>query len=137
MNPVARGRNTSERGAESEVDHKGAGWLHNPFHLGGHGGGKNQNWPTKGLGGYKNPSTWGVPNASQWGKESEVAHKWAGWLHVPFHPGGPQLFRAGKIIISGHKWAGWLHNPYCPGGPQHLRAGERIKSGPQVSGVAT
>ena len=48
----------SERGAESEMAHKWAGWQHNPCRL-------------------------GVPTASERGAESEVAHKWAGWLHNP------------------------------------------------------
>ena len=33
--------------------------------------------------------TWGVPNASEHGTQSEVAHKWAGWLHNPCRLGGP------------------------------------------------
>ena len=41
------------------------------------GGGQNRRWPTSGQGGYINPVTWGVPTASKWGAESEVAHKWA------------------------------------------------------------
>ena len=43
-------------------------------------------------------ATWGVPNASEWGAESKVAHKWAGWLHGPCRLGGPQHFRAGGRI---------------------------------------
>ena len=37
-------------------------------------------WPTSGPGGYINPAAWGVPNPSQRGTKSEVAHKWARWL---------------------------------------------------------
>ena len=36
-----------------------------------------------------------------------------------------------------HKWAGWLHNPCRPGGPQCFRAGYKIRSGPQVGRVVT
>ena len=37
-------------------------------------GGKNHKWPTSGPGGYITRAVWGVPNASEQGKESEVAH---------------------------------------------------------------
>ena len=61
--------------------------IHIPSHLGGPhrftAGGQNQKWPTSGPGGYITPAAWGVPTASQRGAESEVAHKWAGWLHNP------------------------------------------------------
>ena len=40
----------------------------------------------------------GVPTASQRGAESEVAHKWAGWLHNPCRLGNPHHFRAGGKI---------------------------------------
>ena len=51
----------------------------------------------------------GVPTASGWAAESDVAHK----------------------------WARWLHNPCRLGGPHHFRAGGTIKGGPQVGKVAT
>ena len=47
-----------------------AEWLHQPCHL-------------------------GVPNASERGTKSEVAHTWAGWLHHPCHLGVLQRFRVG------------------------------------------
>ena len=72
-------------------------------------GGQNQKWPTSGQGGYITPATWWVPTASERGAESEMAHK----------------------------WARWLHNPCCLGGPHRFRAGGRIRSGPQVGKVAT
>ena len=71
--------------------------------------GQNQKLRTSGQGGYKTPAAWGVPTASQQRAESEVAHK----------------------------WARWLHNPCRPGGPHRFRAGGRIKGGPQVGKVAT
>ena len=45
-------------------------------------GGQNQRWPTSGLGGYMTPAAWGVPNASERGTKSAVAHTWAHWLHA-------------------------------------------------------
>ena len=54
-------------------------------------------------------AAWGVPTASQRGAKSEVAHK----------------------------WARWLHDTYRVGGPHRLTAGGKIRSGPQVGKVAT
>ena len=55
------------------------------------------------------PAAWGVPTALERGVESEVAHKWAMWLHNPCR----------------------LRRPYG------FRSGGRIRSGPQVGKVAT
>ena len=65
--------------------------------------GQNQKWPTSGQGGYIPPAASGVPTASERGAESEVAHKWARWLHNPCRLGGPHRFRAGGKIRSGPK----------------------------------
>ena len=62
---------------------------------------QNQKWPTSGQGGYIAPAAWGVPTASERGAESEVAHKWARWLHNPCRRGGPNRFRAGGKLRSG------------------------------------
>ena len=43
----------------------------------------------------------GLPNASERGTKSEVAHKWAGWLHNACRLGGPQRFRGGDKIRGG------------------------------------
>ena len=64
-------------------------------------GGQNQKWPTSGQGGYITPATWGVPTALERGAKSEVAHKWARWLHIPCRLGRPHRFRAGGRIRSG------------------------------------
>ena len=47
------------------------------------------------------PTASGVPTASMRGVESEVAHKWARWLHIPSRLGGPNRFRAGGKIKGG------------------------------------
>ena len=44
---------------------------------------------------------WGIPNASKGGTKSEVAHKWADWLHHQCCLGGPRYFKAGDKIKSG------------------------------------
>ena len=129
-------------------------------------GRQNHNWPTSGPRGYITPATRGIPTASKRMVESEVAHKWARWLHNPCRLGGPHRFRAGgqkqKWPTSGqggyippaawgvptasergakaevaHKWARWLHNPCRLGGPHRFRARGKIRSGPQVGMVAT
>ena len=69
----------------------------------------------------------GIPTASEGGAESEVAHKWARWLHNPCHLGGAHCFRAGGAESEvSHKWARWLHNPCCLGVAHRFRAGGRI-----------
>ena len=88
-------------------------------------GGQNQKWPGSGLGGYITPAALGVATALERGAESEVAHKWARWLHNPCRLGGPHRFKAGAEPEVAHKWARWLHNPYCLGGPHRFRAGAR------------
>ena len=52
------------------------------------GGGQNEKWPTSGQGGYITPAAWRGPTALERGAESEVAHKWARWLHNPCRLGG-------------------------------------------------
>ena len=158
----------SERGAESEVAHKWARWLHNCCRLGGsprlHSGGQNHRWATSGQGGYITHTAWGDPTASQRGAKSQVAHKWARWLHNPCRMGVPTASERGATSELAHKWAGgyitptawgvstaskrgaeskvahkwarWLHNAYRLGGPQRFRAGGKIRGGPQVGKVA-
>ena len=67
---------TLERGAESEVTHKWARWLHNPCCLGG------------------------AHRFRAGGADSEVAHKWARWVHNSCCLGGPHRCRAGGKIRS-------------------------------------
>ena len=51
-------------------------------------GGQNQKWPTSGQSGYLTPAVLGIPTAAERGAKSEVAHKWARWLHNPCRLGG-------------------------------------------------
>ena len=108
ITPAAWGVPTaSGRGAESEVGHKWARWRHNPCRMGGphrfRAEGRMHRWPTCEQGGYITPAAWGVPIASERGAESEVAHKWARWLHNPCDLGGPHRFRGGGRIRGGAK----------------------------------
>ena len=56
--------------------------------------------------------------------------RWAPGGSPPLQSGGPESVRA-------HKWAKWLHNPYHLGGPHRFTAGGRIRGGPQMGKVAT
>ena len=87
-------------------------------------GGQNPRWRTSGQGGYITLAGWGephrfgawgrirsgpqidkvttstlppvgVPPASERGAESEVAHKWARWLHNPYRLGGSPALQSG------------------------------------------
>ena len=127
-------------------------------------GGQNQRWPRSAQLGYITPAA-RVPTALAQGAESEVAHKWAGWLRTscrlggppPWHGGqnqrgptsgqggyitlaawgDPHHLRPGGRIRAAHKWATWLPKPCRPGGPHRFKAGRRIRHGPQVGKVAT
>ena len=94
-------------------------------------GGQNQKWPTSGQGGYI------IPTASKRGAKSEVAQKWARWLHHPCRVGIPTASKRGAKSEVAHKWARWLHRPCRLGDPHRFRAGGKIRSGPQVGKVAT
>ena len=96
---VSGSRSASERGNKSQVAHKWARLLHNPCCLGElicfRGGGLTQRWPTNGQGGYMTPAVSGSPSASEQGSKSQVAHKWAMWLHNPCRLRKFLRFRAG------------------------------------------
>ena len=50
---------------------------------------------------YTTRAAWRVPYASQLRKNSNVAHKWVGWLHHACRPGGLQSFTEGDTIRGG------------------------------------
>ena len=50
---------------------------------------------------YTTPAVSGVPNTSERGTKTKVAHNLASWLQHPCRLGGPQRFRAGDKISSG------------------------------------
>ena len=101
-------------------------------------GGQNQNWPTSEQDGYITPAAWGSPPLQSGGTESEVAHKWARWLHHPCRLGGLHRFRAGG---QNQKWPTSGQGGYITraawGVPTASERGDRIRSGPQVGKVAT
>ena len=103
----------AERGAKSEVAHKGAKWLPHPCRIGDprrcRAGGKIRSGPQVGKVATSPLPYRGSPPAAERGAKSEVAHK----------------------------WANWLPHPCCIGDPRRFRAGGKIRSGPQVGKVAT
>ena len=73
--------------------------------------GRNQKWPKSGPSGYITPTyvthaALGVPTASVREAQSEVAHKWARWLHNPSRLGGPHRFGAGGTMRGGPQVGG-------------------------------
>ena len=75
----------SERGAESELAHKWATWLHNTLPLGEspppQGGGQNQKWQQSEM---ENLIFWGHTTKHGFqsgGTISEIAHNWAQWQY--------------------------------------------------------
>ena len=94
---------------------------------------KNQKWPTSGQSGYMTPAVSGIPTAAKRGGKSEVAHKWAKWLHHPCRLGDPHRCRAGggggESEVA-HLWAKWRRHPCRLGDPHRFRAGGKIRSGP-------
>ena len=65
---------------------------------------------------------WGVPTAPERGAESEVARKWARWLHDPYRLGGPHRFRARGRIRSGPQVGKVATYPLPPGGSPPLQS---------------
>ena len=158
------------RGAESEVAHKWARWLHHPCRLGDphrlrpggkirsgpkvgkvatpplpprgspplHSGGQNHKWPTSGQGGYTTPAASGIPTASKQGGRIRIGPQVGKVATSPLPPrGSSPLQRRGAKSEVAHKWARWLHHPCCLGDPHRFKAGGKIRSSPQVGKVAT
>ena len=57
--------------------------------------GQTHKWPISGQGDYITLATSGIPTALEPGAKSEVAHKWARWLHHPCRLGDPHRFKSG------------------------------------------
>ena len=92
--------------------------------------GQNQTWPTSGQGGYITPTASGIPSASKRGAKSEVAHKWARWLHHPCRLRDPHRFRAGGKIRSGQQMAKVATSPLPPRVNPPLQSGGQNQKWP-------
>ena len=88
-------------------------------------GGQNHRWPTSGQGAYITPAAEGVPTASQRGGGGEHRWRTSGQggYITPTFMGCPPLHSGGAQSQVAQKWARWLHNPPPPGGPPHLHSG--------------
>ena len=117
----------SKWGAKSEVAHTWARWLHHPCRLGDphrfRAGGKIRSRLTSGQGGYITPAASGILTALERGAKSEVAHKWARWLHHPCCLGDPHRFRAGGKIRTGPYMGKGATSPLPPRGSPPLQSG--------------
>ena len=105
-NPCCRGGSLAlQSGGQNQKWSTLVRWLHKACRLWGspqhQSGGQDHKWPTGGQGGYITPAAWGVPSALERGERSQVAHKWARWLHNPCLPGGPCRFKAVGGITGG------------------------------------
>ena len=101
-------------------------------------GGQNQKWPRSGQGGYITPAAWGVPTASARGDTIRIGPQVGKVATSPLPPRRSPPLQSGQTESEvAHKWAWWLHHPCRLGGPQRFRAGDRIRIGPQVGKMAT
>ena len=85
-------------------------------------GGQNQKWPINGHGCYITPAASGIPDASKREAKSEVANKWAWWLHHPCRLGDPHRFKAGAKIRSGPYMGKVATSPLPPRGSTPLQS---------------
>ena len=162
----SRGNTMPSTGRKSERAHNWEQCLHHPCLLGDPqcpARGENQKWPTTRHSGYITPAFSGIPNAQQreklrngphvgkvatsplpsrgspmpsTGRKSEMAHKWAQWLHHLYLLVGSQCPAWGenqKWPTSGH--SGYI-TPVFSGIP-NAQHGEKIRNGPHVGKVAT
>ena len=108
--------NASQRGTKSQVAHKWAQWLHNPYTLRDprhfKAGEKIRSGPQRGQSGYITPTG---------GHNQKKAHKWAQWLQTPAACAVPNASEQGTKSEVPHKCAQWVNNPFVLGGPQHFR----------------
>ena len=95
------------------------------------GGGQNKTWPTSGQGGYITSVAWGGAHRFRaGGAQSEVAQKWARWLHNPCRLRGSRRFTAGGRITSGAPVGKVPTEPLLPGGSRPLQSGGQNKTWP-------
>ena len=72
----------------------------------------------------------GSPPLQSGGKESELAQKWARWLHYPCHLGVPTASERGDRIRIGPQVGKMDTSPLPSGGPHRFRAGGQNQKWP-------
>ena len=93
-------------------------------------GGRNQKWPTNGQGGYITLAASGIPTPAERGAKSEVANKWARWLHHPCRLGDPHRLKTGGKIRSGPQMGKVATSPLPPRGSPALQSGGQNQKWP-------
>ena len=101
-----------------------------------HSGRQNKSWPTKGHGGCITPTAWGAILASRRGTKSRYATRAPRGYITPAACVVPIDWEGVTKSNVAHKWAGWMHHPCRLGGSHRLRVGDKIKGGPQVGPLA-
>ena len=114
-------------------------------------------WPASGRTRDITPAVRGKTNSLERGTKSKVAHKWADWLHGPYHPAAPRaseqetkskcactwadsIYPPRRICVPNDskrvtksqvpcKWTNWLHNPHV------LRGFDASEYGTKSKGV--
>ena len=142
ITPAASGiPSASERGAESEVAHLWARWLHNPCRLGDplrfRAGGRIRSGPLVGKVAIKPLPPRGSPPLQSGGQNQKWPTCGQGGYVTPAASGIPTASERQAESEVAHLWARWLHNPCRIGNSVGFRAGGRIRSGPLVGKVAT
>ena len=97
--------------------------------------GENQKGPTSGHSGYITFTFSWVPNA-QHGEKIRNSPQVGTVATSPLFSRGSPMPSKGRKSEMAHKWAQWLHHPCLLRDPQ-CQHGEKIRNGPQVGTVAT
>ena len=83
-------------------------------------------WATKCQISYVILAVCGFPNASERGRQLEMAPKWADWVRRPYRVGGPQNSRLGDTVISGPQMGKLATEPLPSGVSPMLQSGGHI-----------
>ena len=76
---------------------------------------------------------------ASWGNQQQAEHPMgiAQVIYLRQNHGVPNTLEQGTKSEVAHKWAGWLHNPFRLRHPECIKMGDKIIGGPQVGQVAT
>ena len=140
--PVPSGlQSLNQRGAKSEVAHKGAKCLPHPCRIGDphrfRAGGKIRSGPQVGKLATSPLPHRGSPPLQSEGQNQKWPTKGQNAYLTPAVSGIPTASERGAKSEVAHKWANWLPHPCRIGDPRRFRARGKITSGPQVGKVAT
>ena len=100
-------------------------------------GGQNQKCPTSGPGGYITLLYGGSPMLQTWRQNENWTTSGPNGCITLAVSGVSRGSKRGTTTDVAHKWASWLHHPCRLRAPQRFRAGDKNRSGPQVATLAT